>query len=49
MDLWMDLLTASCLLVEDVEDVGLSENVGLIFPIIIGIFHRDNDQQNHWL
>ena len=28
--------------------MGLSENVGLIFPII-AIFHRDNDQQNHWV
>ena len=28
--------------------VGLSENVGCI-PNEIAIFHRDNDQQNHWL
>ena len=29
--------------------MGLSENVGLIFPKQIAIFHRDNDQQNHWV
>ena len=29
-------------------DVGLSENVGYI-PNEIAIFHRDNDQQNHWV
>ena len=28
--------------------VGLSENVGYI-PNEIAIFHRDNDQQNHWV
>ena len=28
--------------------MGLSENVGYI-PNEIAIFHRDNDQQNHWL
>ena len=27
--------------------MGLSENVGYI-PNEIAIFHRDNDQQNHW-
>ena len=30
------------------KHLGLSENVGLIFPMI-AIFHRDNDQQNHWV
>ena len=30
------------------EDMGLSENVGYI-PNEIAIFHRDNDQQNHWV
>ena len=29
-------------------DMGLSENVGYI-PNEIAIFHRDNDQQNHWV
>ena len=30
--------------------MGLSENVGLIFPMNeIAIFNRDNDQQNHWV
>ena len=29
-------------------EVGLSENVGNI-PNEIAIFHRDNDQQNHWV
>ena len=28
--------------------LGLSENVGYI-PNEITIFHRDNDQQNHWV
>ena len=28
--------------------MGLSENVGYI-PNEIAIFHRDNDQQNHWV
>ena len=28
--------------------MGLSENVGYI-PNDIAIFHRDNDQQNHWV
>ena len=28
--------------------VGLSENVGYS-PNDIAIFHRDNDQQNHWV
>ena len=28
--------------------MGLSENVGSI-PNEIAIFHRDNDQQNHWV
>ena len=23
--------------------------IGLIFPNEIAIFHRDNDQQNHWV
>ena len=26
----------------------VTENVGWIFPNEIAIFHRDNDQQNHW-
>ena len=26
-----------------------TENVGLIFPNELAIFHRDNDQQNHWV
>ena len=30
------------------QDLGLSENVGYI-PNEIAIFHRDNDQQNHWV
>ena len=30
------------------EHMGLSENVGYI-PNEIAIFHRDNDQQNHWV
>ena len=30
------------------KDRGLSENVGSI-PNEIAIFHRDNDQQNHWV
>ena len=30
------------------RQMGLSENVGYI-PNEIAIFHRDNDQQNHWL
>ena len=30
------------------SDMGLSENVGYI-PNEIAIFHRDNDQQNHWV
>ena len=30
------------------EDLGLSENVGYI-PNELAIFHRDNDQQNHWV
>ena len=30
--------------------MGLSENVGLIFPMIASHFSwRDNDQQNHWV
>ena len=30
--------------------MGLSENVGYIpNEIAIAIFHRDNDQQNHWV
>ena len=29
-------------------EMGLSENVGYI-PNEIAIFHRDNDQQNHWV
>ena len=30
--------------------LGLSENVGLIFPMIASHFSkRDNDQQNHWV
>ena len=29
-------------------DMGLSENVGYI-PNETAIFHRDNDQQNHWV
>ena len=32
--------------------MGVSENVGLIFPIFpneIAIFHRDNDHENHWV
>ena len=28
--------------------MGVSENVGYI-PNEIAIFHRDNDQQNHWV
>ena len=31
-----------------VSKMGLSENVGYI-PNEIAIFHRDNDQQNHWV
>ena len=30
------------------DNLGLSENVGYI-PNEIAIFHRDNDQQNHWV
>ena len=30
------------------HNMGLSENVGYI-PNEIAIFHRDNDQQNHWV
>ena len=30
------------------KHLGLSENVGYI-PNEIAIFHRDNDQQNHWV
>ena len=30
------------------NSMGLSENVGYI-PNEIAIFHRDNDQQNHWV
>ena len=33
---------------EDQWKMGLSENVGYI-PNEIAIFHRDNDQQNHWV
>ena len=33
---------------ENKSHVGLSENVGCI-PNEIAIFHRDNDQQNHWV
>ena len=33
-----------------VFDMGMSENVGLIFPMIASHFSkRDNDQQNHWV
>ena len=31
-----------------IGDLGMSENVGYI-PNEIAIFHRDNDQQNHWV
>ena len=31
-----------------IRDMGLSENVGYILNEI-AIFHRDNDQQNHWV
>ena len=30
------------------KDMGMSENVGYT-PNEIPIFHRDNDQQNHWV
>ena len=32
----------------NIYHLGLSENVGYI-PNEIAIFHRDNDQQNHWV
>ena len=34
--------------IDDVDDMGLSENVGYI-PNEIAICYRDNDQQNHWV
>ena len=33
---------------KQVKNMGLSENVGYISNEI-AIFHRDNDQQNHWV
>ena len=30
------------------KDMGLSENVGLIFPMKWP-FNRDNDHENHWV
>ena len=39
---------AMCPQAAKVIKMGLSENVGYI-PNEIAIFHRDNDQQNHWV
>ena len=34
----------------DISHLGLSENVGLIFPMIAShLYNRDSDQQNHWV
>ena len=39
---------SSGILFQTYPDMGLSENVGYI-PNEIAIFHRDHDQQNHWV
>ena len=50
-NIFVDIGSGICMEASDNKwHMGLSENVGLIFPMIASHFSkRDNDQQNHWV